>query len=67
MTDSINGWTPPVVYDFMSGRSQSRIVTQEDVDRWNEQISALVTAYGLIKGAMAQATEILDRLQGTNT
>lgn len=59
--NSINGWTPPVVYDYASGIS--RIVTQADVDLWNNKLSALGRAYGLINDAMAQATEILDKLR----
>jgi|APGre2960657373_1045057.scaffolds.fasta_scaffold347638_2 hypothetical protein len=39
MTDEILGWKPPVIYDM--GADQTRIATQEDIDRLVKQVAVL--------------------------
>jgi hypothetical protein len=50
MTDSINGWTPPIVYDL--GTDTRRIATQADVDDMQRQLLLLGGFYTDTKRAI---------------
>lgn len=61
MSDEINGWKPPVIYDIHT--DTHRIATQQDIDQMTAAINALIGFRGAVKRAMADADFALDRAQ----
>lgn len=47
---SINGWTPPVIYDIAN--DSSRVATQEDVDRMQAALNQFSASVGQIRQAI---------------
>lgn len=52
-TDTINGWTPPLIYD--AGIDARRIATQADIDTILQQLNILGSLYGDVKKAVESA------------
>jgi hypothetical protein len=52
MTDvsSVNGWTPPVVYDIVNDRH--RVATQEDIDSLERQIAVFRALFVQVREAV---------------
>lgn len=44
----INGWVPPVIYDINT--DQTRIATQEDIDRMQWAVGQFMNLRSLLKG-----------------
>jgi archaellum component FlaC len=51
MSESINGWTPPLIYEMAEGRH--RVATQADIDRMEAQIRVLLELYDTVSRGIA--------------
>lgn len=63
MSESINGWTPPTIYDM--ARDKTRIATQTDVDRMQLQLLSLGTFYNSVKKQVEELETTLARRAAT--
>lgn len=50
MTDTINGWKPPVIYDIAT--DTMRIATQGDIDSMQRAMNALFLFRNVVKDAV---------------
>jgi len=57
MSESINGWTPPTIYDVFNDKT--RIATQADIDRLERNLKLLREFYTSVT---KQAREVADIL-----
>lgn len=61
MSDEINGWKPPVIYDIYT--DSHRIATQHDIDEMGAAIKALIVLHTAAKRAMADCDTALEALR----